>query len=440
MGVLLATAGCQAFVDGDVTGAIGDVCVVDANCQGGECRSGVCTRACSSDVDCPSGSACVGAGFCEIPVRAGFVYPGEPSTNTWARAHDLARLDLNATLPYLATTYRADAIALPDVGAAIDDLAARGANLVFVTTLGADGAVKDAALRYPSLELWTAHGPGGSATSHGYFGRVEQAFYLAGYVAAKASQKHRLGVLASYVTPWVVRDVNAFALGARIADPMAVTEVRFVGYYEDPNKPDKHGKSKERVETELLLASGCDVVLNHADNDIAITTIESTTALSIGYAAADACPTPSKRCLGSVVWNFEPLYQSIFESWNQRVYAPKDVLDGIRISPTESMFSFVASPLVPTAVKLSVGTFTQKMATTDPLLPFEGPFCAATTQHDLDKNKMPDCVAAMKTLDQASYDAMCWFVQGVVQKSDPANAASPDVAANVPMAGDCTSM
>jgi basic membrane protein A and related proteins len=54
-----------------------------------------------------------------------------------------------------------------------------------------------------------------------YDGRGYQAWYLAGIVAGSMTESDALGYIAPYPIPEVVRNMNAFALGARSVNPDA---------------------------------------------------------------------------------------------------------------------------------------------------------------------------------------------------------------------------
>jgi basic membrane protein A len=98
-----------------------------------------------------------------------------------------------------------------------------------------------------------------SATNMGnYFGAMEQARYLSGIAAGLKTKTNKLGYVAAFPIPEVVRGLNSFALGARSVNPKATVRVVWTSTWFDP--------SKERSAAESLLAVGCDVLGQHQDS------------------------------------------------------------------------------------------------------------------------------------------------------------------------------
>lgn len=86
-------------------------------------------------------------------------------------------------------------------------------------------------------------------------GHIDEAQHVAGLVAGYVSRGKRLGFVASARGPGVLRSVNAFALGARRADPTAALRVAFL----DPGA----GEKEAAVAARALLAAGADVLAGH---------------------------------------------------------------------------------------------------------------------------------------------------------------------------------
>lgn len=84
----------------------------------------------------------------------------------------------------------------------------------------------------------------------------EQAFYLAGYLAAKASKTGRIGIIIGGEEPTPNAEGNGFMMGAKAANPNITVEFAFVGSYEDP------AKAKEMASA--MIAKGCDFLEGNA--------------------------------------------------------------------------------------------------------------------------------------------------------------------------------
>ena len=70
---------------------------------------------------------------------------------------------------------------------------------------------------------------------------IDEAQYLAGIVAGHTSRSGKLGFVAAKPIPQVLRNINAFTLGAQAAKPQTTTQVIFTGDWALPIKEaEKH--------------------------------------------------------------------------------------------------------------------------------------------------------------------------------------------------------
>src|SRR6202166_1510744 len=104
-----------------------------------------------------------------------------------------------------------------------------GASLLFPTSFGyySPHMIKVAS-KYPKLRfehcggLWTDKDPKNAGS---YFGYIDEAQYIAGIVAGHSTKTGKLGFVAAKPIPQVLRNINAFALGARSVKPEATVQV-----------------------------------------------------------------------------------------------------------------------------------------------------------------------------------------------------------------------
>jgi simple sugar transport system substrate-binding protein len=439
--LLAGGAGCQLFVDSEAKAGIGAPCEQDADCQGAQCVGEVCAAPCSGAGDCPEPALCMRDGLCQLPLRVGFVYAGDPEIEQWTQAHDLGRKDAEAALPYLRTELAAGKLLAGDAASAMEDLIGRGFDVVVTTSSNLSDVAATMSADHPEVKFLTCGAPSSSQNNVSYYARMYQATYLAGYAAARRSASKRLGMVGSYVTPAVVRHINAFATGARRADPAAVVEVRWLGFWHDTAPPDAQGKTKERVLTEALLASGCDVIAHQADNGVPVATVANAggPAKAIGNNVEEACPDGTPSCLGATYFRWGPLYTKLLDDLHRSRWAGGQIVNpAIQVNPAESVVNFSLNESVGTAnLAIEVSDLLEELAGDGGAsLPFAGPLCS-TGQRDADGDGAPDCVEAGAAVSDDETWTMCWFVEGVVEKVDPADPASADAPALVPATGDC---
>ncbi len=429
---VVAAAGCQAFVDTETGAGIGATCGKDEDCQASSCVDGLCTKDCSSADDCPEGTSCL-AGSCQLPLRAAFLWVGDPATEDWTRAHEAGR-EAAASLPYLVESrVFPNVLTAADAASAIDQAVGQGFDVIFANSSGLGSAMQEKAQQSPDVQFLTCGGRELAQNHSSYEGRMYKAWYLAGMAAAmKAPQKQRLGMVASFVTPAVVRHVNAFTRGARQVAPDIAVEVRWIGYWHDP------APMATRKETALageLVDTGCEVIAHQADNGLVVSVIEElaaggATAFSIGHNGADSCPAEATRCIGAVYWTWAPLYRTLLDQIHRG--APPEyanVFENIQASAESSVVHFDAKD---EAIRVELADDLLALAGEEYGVGrvFTGPFCFNDGQ----------CVDAGAELSDDDLRAMCRFVEGVVEKSDPADPMSTDQPAVVPAQDDCAGM
>ena len=132
-----------------------------------------------------------------------------------------------------------------------------GATLLFPTSFGYFSPhVLKLANKYPKARfehaggLWTEKDPKKNVGS--YFGYIDEAQYVAGIVAGHSTKTGKLGFVAAKPIPQLLRNVNAFMLGARLANPNATLQVIFTGDWSMP--------VKEAEATNSLVDAGVDVI------------------------------------------------------------------------------------------------------------------------------------------------------------------------------------
>ncbi|HEX5269172.1 MAG TPA: BMP family ABC transporter substrate-binding protein, partial [Gemmataceae bacterium] len=179
-----------------------------------------------------------------------------------------------------------------------------GARAVFPTSFGYFPHVLAVADKYPEIQfmhcggLWTEGKH--PKNVHSYFGFIDECQYLNGIVAGNTTKTKKLGFVAAKPIPQVLRNINAFTLGARLANPKATTQVIFTGDWSMP--------VKEAEATNSLIDQGIDVLTCHVDGPK--TMVENAArrgAMVCGYHCDQSALAP-KAYLTGAEWNWEALY------------------------------------------------------------------------------------------------------------------------------------
>jgi simple sugar transport system substrate-binding protein len=180
-----------------------------------------------------------------------------------------------------------------------------GAALIFVTSFGYFSHAVKLAPKYPKVSfahcggLWQA---GKDPVNVGsYFGYIDECQYLNGVAAGHATKSKKLGFVAAKPIPQVLRNINAFTMGARSVKPDITTQVIFTGDWSMP--------VKEAESTNSLADQGVDVVTCHVDSPkVLVETAAKRGVYVCGYHADQSVLAP-KFYLTGAEWNWETVYK-----------------------------------------------------------------------------------------------------------------------------------
>lgn len=237
----------------------------------------------------------------------GFIYVGPRDDYGYNQAHAAGATSVKA-MPGVKVLEEERVPETIDVQKSMESMIVQdGATILFPTSFGYfDPYILGLAKKYPKVTFMHAAGlwhAGLPENVHSYFGYIDEPEYLAGIVAAHVSKTKKFGFVAAKPIPQVLRNINAFTLGARSIDPSITTQVIFTGDWSMP--------VKEAEATNSLADQGIDVVTCHVDSPkVVIETAEKRGLFTTGYHASQAALAPKGYLTGSE-WNWEALYPKI---------------------------------------------------------------------------------------------------------------------------------
>ncbi|MDF1763625.1 MAG: BMP family ABC transporter substrate-binding protein [Oleibacter sp.] len=181
-----------------------------------------------------------------------------------------------------------------------------GAKVLFPTSFGYfDPHILKLAPKYPDVTflhcggLWDASKHPKNVGS--YFGYIDEAVYLSGIVAGHMSKTGKLGFIAAIPIPQVLRNINAFTLGAQSVNPDITTNVVFTGGWANP--------VQEAEASNSMVDQGVDVLTCHVDSPkVVVETAEKRGVFSCGYHTNNAALAP-KGFLTGAEWNWSSVYE-----------------------------------------------------------------------------------------------------------------------------------
>ncbi|WP_395703714.1 BMP family ABC transporter substrate-binding protein [Aquabacterium sp.] len=206
-------------------------------------------------------------------------------------------------------------------------IAQDGATLLFPTSFGYfDPHMLAVAAKNPNMRfahcggLWT-EGKHPKNTGS-FFGYIDEAQYLNGVIAGHSSKSKKLGFIAAKPIPQVLRNINAFTMGARSVDPKITTTVIFTGDWSMP--------VKEAEATNSLADQGIDVFTMHVDGPkVIVETAAKRGKMVCGYHASQAKLAPQAYLTGAE-WNWISAYKQIIDAAQSGKPHPNFVRGGLK--------------------------------------------------------------------------------------------------------------
>lgn len=193
------------------------------------------------------------------PLKAAWVYVGSPSDAGWTQAHDQGRQTAADHFgKSLVTVTKENVPEGPQTTQVINQLISQGANIIFSTSYGFQPSVLDAAKANPSVLFEQATGDTMLPNVAQYYGAGENGDYLSGMAIGYASKTGKIGFVAPFPIPEVIREINAFTMGARYAHPGATVKVVWTNTWFDP--------ATERQAAQSLVSAGVDALGDGQDS------------------------------------------------------------------------------------------------------------------------------------------------------------------------------
>lgn len=234
-------------------------------------------------------------------LKVGFIYVGPVGDAGWTFAHDNGRKHIEQKFgDKIKTTFVEKVPEGADAERVIRDLVSQGNKLIFATSFGFGDAMEKVAKDHPDVKFEHATGYKTSNNLRVYEAKFYEDAYLAGIVAGSMTKTNTIGFVGSFPIPEVLRNINAFTLGARSVNPKVNTKVVWVNTWFDP--------PKESEAAQALINQKADVLLQNTDSTAVLQTAEKNGKYAFGW-DSDMSAFAPKAHLGSAVVNWGPYYE-----------------------------------------------------------------------------------------------------------------------------------
>lgn len=255
-------------------------------------------------------------------IKAAFIYVGSKDYG-WSYMHEVARRYIDEKFPWLETIY-AEEVSESDIDRYIERFVTEEeCEVIFTTSFAFMDATIQAAKKYPDTIFFNCSGYKRASNVGTYFAEFYQLYYLNGLMAGAFTKTGKVGYVAAYPTPEVVRHINAFALGVKQTNPGATVDVRWLFAWYDP--------TKARTAAQSLIKEGCDVLAFTEDSPAVVKVGQEYTEKGKPvYTFANYSPMQKlgpDSCVSGQLVHWEVLYQDILAKIYAGVYTSRNLAD-----------------------------------------------------------------------------------------------------------------
>ena len=244
------------------------------------------------------------------PLKVAFAYLGPAGDHGWTYAHDQAVKAVQKEFGDKIVVSTVENVPeSADAERVFRDMATQGNKLIFATSFGYMEPMLKVAADFKDAKFEHATGFKQTDNMRSYDSRSYQTAYLAGIIAGKMSKTNTIGVVGSIPVPEVIRNIDAYTLGALSVNPKIKTKVVWVNSWFDP--------PKETEAAQSLINGGADVLLQNTDSTAVLQTAEKNKKFAFGWDSDMSKFAPTAH-LASAIINWQPYYSK----------AVKEALDG----------------------------------------------------------------------------------------------------------------
>ena len=329
------------------------------------------------------------------PLQVGFIYSGPVGDSGWTYQHDLGRKMLEKAYGAKVKTSFVEKVPEgPDSERVMRQLIGDGCQMIFATSFGfMDPTVKVAA-DFPDVAFEHCSGYKTAPNLGVYQTRFYEGAYLLGVLAGKRTKSGTLGYVAPFPIPEVIRNLDAFVLGARSVNPKVTAKVVWINSWYDP--------PKEREAAQALVDQGADVMYQNTDSPAVVQLAQTKGVWAFGQDSdmTRFGPTAhlSANTLNWGVYYVHKVGQKLAGTWKA-----EDTKWGMKEGIVQ------LAPLGPSVPKEAIAPFEERKAAilAGRFQPFAGPIADQTGKQR---------VAAAQVLPESELWTLKWYVDGIVGK------------------------
>lgn len=327
------------------------------------------------------------------PLKVGFIYVGPIGDLGWSYEHDQGRLAIEEAYgDKVETTYVESVPEGADAERVLTQMALSGHDLIFTTSFGYMDPTINIAAKFPNVKFEHATGYKTAPNVSVYSARFYEGRAVIGHIAGKMTKTNKIGYIASYPIPEVIRGINASYIHAKKANPDVEMDIVWVYTWIDPGK--------EADAAKALIEQGADVIMQHTDSTAPLAEAEQTPGvIGFGQASDMYQYAPSPR-VSSIIDNWAPYYIDRVGAVMNGTWESSSVWDGI----ADGMVKIgEMTDVIPEDVRVEAQNMADSIASGD-YHPFTGP---------LNKQDGTPWLADGEVSDDGTLLGMNFYVEGI---------------------------
>lgn len=228
----------------------------------------------------------------------GYIYVGPEKDYGYNTSHDLGRQFVEKNIAGTKTLHVENIPETAEVEKVMERMIRSGAGIIFATSYGYLDYAIALGKKYPKVSFLHAGGLKTGDNVGTYWANSDDAIYLAGMAAGAVTKSGKLGFIAAFPIPQVIRSINAFTLGAQAMNPKVTTTVVWTGGWLEP--------AKEAEATNSLIDAGVDVIGEQVDSPITIAQTAEKRGIHVVGKDVDVSKFAPKAVLTGASWNWGP--------------------------------------------------------------------------------------------------------------------------------------
>ena len=243
----------------------------------------------------------VGTAQADDPFKVGFIYVGHTGDMGWNYRHEVGRQAVEAAYGDKVETSFVESVPEgADAERVMKQMVLSGHDMIFTTSFGYMEQTLNVAKQFPNVKFEHATGYKLADNVANYSGRFYEGRAVTGLIAGHMTKTNKIGYIAAYPIPEVIRGINSAYIHAKKVNPDAEMVVTWVFTWGDP--------AKESAAAQAMIDQGVDVIMQHTDSTAAMAVAEKAgNVVAFGQAADMEQFAPSPR-ISSVIDDWNPYY------------------------------------------------------------------------------------------------------------------------------------